>query len=164
MSSPGVNAPSKKDHEQFIFPKKKHKTPFTRSRNKSYQQATQQGTAMEEVAKVSDFVPVEAFQKSDSDQKLTTIITSLNKLHNKLDNVNSDLYREKDGIWTCLENAEESVEEILDENERLKFNLKVLQGVVQKQERQIQHLITKVEDLTARQMNDNITISGLIEK
>ena len=95
--SPG-KLPSKRDHELFTIPKKRIKTPFTRSRNKSYQQATGAGNINMEDPKVSDFISQDVFEKSDQDQKLTTIITSLNKLHNKLDNINTDLYKEKEGI------------------------------------------------------------------
>ena len=161
--------PSKKDHELFLRPKKRNKTPFTRSRNRSYQQATSGsgsgGTSgMEDPGKgkaVSDFIPQDLFDKGDQNQKLSSIITSLNKLHTKLDNINNDLYRDKEGLWPRLETVEETMESAQDSSEAVKFEVAVLKNVVSKQERQIEQLLDKVDDLTARQMSDNITISGL---
>ena len=155
------STPSKKDHELFIIPKKRIKTPFTRSRNKSYQQATG-ALAMDGDKAGADFIPQDTFEKCNNEQKLTTIITSLNKLHNKLDNINVDLYKEKDGLWPRVEVAEDSIDTVLDQNAALKFEFSIMKGVIQKQEQQIGQLMEKVNDLTARQMSDNIMISGLV--
>ena len=65
-----------------------------RTRNKSYQQAVIM-SSFEDMAKEADFIDPEAFAKSDNDAKLLTIITSLNKLHTKLDTVNNDIHKEK---------------------------------------------------------------------
>ena len=159
--------PSKKDHELFIRPKRRNKTPCTRSRNKSYQQATAGNAGMEDITKAkttktTDFITAEAFEKCDQNQKLSTIIASLNKIHNKLDCVNSDLYKEKEGVWPRLEAVEESVELALDADENIRFEMSILKNVVAKQEKQISQLLTKVDELTARQMTDNLTISGLL--
>ena len=162
MQSPGKQLPSKKDHELFTFPKKRNKTPFTRSRNKSYQKATNPEDATSKV--ISDFIAPDMFEKSDHDQKLTTIITSLNKLHNKLDSINTDLYKEKDGIWPRLETAEDSLENVADSQDSLRFEMTVMKGVIQKQEEQITTLVHKVDELTMRSMAANITISGLIQE
>ena len=162
MASLGkVLIPSKKDHEIFVFPKKKAKVPFTRSRNKSYEQAT----AMEDpTAKTStDFIALDSFKKSNQEDKLSTIMASLNKLHTKLDTVNSNLYRENDGVWCRLETAEESPETAIDNQEVLKFEMEIMKGVIHRQEGQIAEPTKKVNNLTARQMSANITILGLLE-
>ena len=44
-----------------------------------------------------------------------------------------------------------------------KFEMTIMKGVIQKQEKQINHLLKKVDDLTTRQMAVNVTISGLPE-
>ena len=157
MSSPKGTVPSKKDHESFLMPKKKSSNRITRSRNKSYQQA------MDDTGKpaVQDFIAVETFEKTNQDQKLVTIITSLNKLHTKLDTINNDLYKEKEGVWAKLESAEDNVEKVADDTEMVKFEMAILKGVVQRQEKQIEQLQNKVQDLTVRQMTNNIIISGL---
>ena len=154
--------PNRKDHELFIFPKKKNKTPFTRSRNKSYQQATQSEDSTTAAKVASDFISPEMFSKADSDQKLASILTSLNKLHSKFDTINTELYRDKDGVWPRLETAEDNLATTMDTQEMMKFEMAVMKGVIQKQEVQIGMLTKKVEDLTARSMSSNITISGLI--
>ena len=147
------------------MPKKKYKVPFTRSRNKSYQQATSAGSINpEEVSKaVSDFIAPVTMEKGDQDQKLTLIITSLNKIHTKLDNINNDLYRDKDGVWPRLESVEETLETTVDVQEQTNFQFAIMKGVMLKQEKHIAQLQQKVEELTARQMSVNVTISGILE-
>ena len=163
-ASPGkVHIPTKKDHETFVYPKRKSRIPFTRSRNKSYQQAATAGMT-EEGKAVSDFIAKESFEKISHDDKLLTIITSLNKIHTKLDNVHTDLYKDKDGLWCRLESNEDQVVTTQSDQEVMRFEMSVMKGVIQRQEKQIESLVDRVNDLTARQMAANITISGLIEE
>ena len=46
----------------------------------------------------------------------------------------------------------------------MKFEMTIMKGVIQRQERQIEQLTRKVDDLTACQMASNITISGVLEE
>ena len=61
-------------------------------------------------------------------------ITSLNKIHTKLDNVHNDLYKEKDGLWSRLETAEDNLESTVDSNEVMHFEMSIMIGVIQHQE------------------------------
>ena len=119
MSSPLKAALSKKDHETFVYPKKRQKR-LTRSRNRSYQQATmvpinEDGKGSNGKGNSSDFINRDSFDKGLNDQKLSTIMASLNKLHNKIDGINVDLYKEKEGIFSRMESAEDTLETVLDE-------------------------------------------------
>ena len=162
MSSPKPGLPSKKDHEQFIRPKRRYKSRVTRTHNKSHQQPVSTGATIEDQTKMSDFINPESVEKISQDQKLAIIITSLNKLHNKFDNIHTDLYKEKDGMWARLEGAEDQIESTCENTDNLKFELVIMKGIVDRQQKQIEHLTAKVDDLTLRQMSSNITISGLL--
>ena len=49
----------------------------------------------------------------------------------------------------------------MDESASMKFEMSVMKGVILRQEHQITSLIDKVNDLTARQMSDNVVITSI---
>ena len=131
-----------------------------RTRNKSYQQETLDSN-FEEMVKEADFINPETFSKANINEKLTTLMTSLNKLHRKFDTINDDLSKEADGIVPKLDKQREDLDTVLEETDILKFEVCILRGVVHKQEKQISSLTERVNDLVMRSMSDNIVITGL---
>ena len=111
---------------------------------------------------VSGFINPDSFTKSSIDDNLLTLVTSLNVLHQKFDNVDSDLNKDEEGLVPRFKEVEDNINDVIDENDALRFELDILKGVVHRQETQIESLIGKVNDLTARQMTDNVIISGLL--
>ena len=103
------------------------------TRKRSYQQAVLKGTLLD-MAKQVDFIDAEAFVKGTHDQKLLTIISSLNKLHVKFDGVYEDIHNEKEGINAKLNEITETVENLVTEGEQHNFEIKMLRGVVARQE------------------------------
>ena len=87
---------------------------------------------------------------------MATIINSLNKLHNKFDGINVDLYKEKEALFSRMEIVEDTIESTADDTETLKFDFAVMKGIIQKQEKDINDLKVKVLDLTVRQMSVNV--------
>ena len=133
-----------------------------RTRNKSYQQATLEGELLE-MAKQADIINPETFVKASIEEKLTTIMSSLNKLHTKINTLDVDINKE-DGISTKLDDVIDSVEKVLEESELKKFEVSVLKGTTHRQQQQVATLSDKVKELTVRSMADNITITGLIKE
>ena len=167
MSSPikGV-LPSKNDHEVFVYPRKRRRSVRVKQKSQQQNSTNMPSIAEEEPGQPKsnpDFISLETFDKTTQDQKLTTIITSLNKLHNKFDSIHNDLYKDKDGIVARIETVEDGSEAILDDQELMKFEMSIMKGVIQKQECQIDQLLKKVDDLASRQMSSNVTISGITE-
>ena len=149
-----------------------------RTRNKSYQQATllssieeieqnmsQQGAKPSGENGETGFINPDRFAKASMDDKLSTLMQSLNKLHQKLDNINDDLHSEKEGeegVFPRLKQLEEYSDTTMDNVAVLKFEVGIMHGMIYRQEQQIMDLKGKVIDLTARQMADNLTITSLI--
>ena len=96
-------------------------TCWYRTRNKSYQQATLHDEIVE-MAKEADFINPETFAKADIEEKLTTLMTSLNKLHNKFDTINDNLNKEPDGLIPKLDNQKKNLDMALEDTDCLKFS------------------------------------------
>ena len=138
----------------------------TRKQSQSHRQAVLMGS-IEEMAKQSDFIDPEAFAKSDNDDKLLTIITSLNKLHNKFDSINDELYKEsregeKEGLVQRVADATVHIGDLTIEKENQQADMLIMKGIIARQEQQIDMLNRKVNELQSRQMSDYMSITGLL--
>ena len=160
-SPPYVQDATSKD---IFTPQRVHnmETRETRRRNKSYMQATTMGT-IEEMAKQADFINPEAFNKASMDEKLLTMVTSLNKLHVKFDAMDEILHKKDEGLVPKMEALGTDVDDIAVEHDGIKFELEITKGLLHKQGLQIQQILEKLTDISARQMKDNLTITGLVE-
>ena len=169
-----------KSVQRQIIKHEAYKMSEFRTRNRSYRQAlgailedteprtTQQHnfnmSSKDKKGTSTDFVNPDQFSKATMEDKLVTLVTSLNKLHTKIDTINTDLHKEEEGFIPRFIQAEVNIEDILDENEALKFEVGILKGLAHRQQEQILNLNGRVDDLVSRQMSDNILISGLIFK
>ena len=115
--------------------------------------------------KKQDLISPDQFSKSDMDTEMLTLITSLNKLHQKIDSFTGELHSEeegKEGITPRLTQVVADASTALGESASLKFEVGILKGVVHKQQQQISMLTSKINDFTARQMNDNLIVTGIL--
>ena len=116
---------------------------------------------MSQETKETGHINPETFAKASMDDKLTTLMVSLNQLHVKLDDHKDDLHNEETGLIPRITEVEETVDTLSEESQSLKCDVTIIKGLLHKQDGQIQSLMSKICDLTARQMSDNITITGL---
>ena len=150
-----INSPGAEDSGRIL-----------RGRNKSYQQAQASGAmgSITEGEESSDFINPDSFAKSTVDDKLTIIMASLNKLHNKFDTVHDVLYEKDTGLVPRMDAAEEKIEKLEETEEYSEFNITVVKGILHRQQQQIQTLTDQVGDLQTRLMSENIMITGLLNK
>ena len=109
------------------------------------------------------FVNPEDFLKSNEETKLMTLITSMNKLHAKFDTLNEDLYKEEEGFVPRLGAVEADISDVQNENAQLRSDLKIIKGVVQRQEEKIASITDQLIELTGRSMAENLVFSGVHE-
>ena len=133
-----------------------------RTRYQSSQQKSMLMGSINDMAKNGDFINPEEFLHADADTRLLTLITSINKLHNRFDSLEQGLSGD-DGFCARLEKVEGEVEEISSRENTVISEVNMLKGIVQRQEQQISSLSHQVVDLQARLMAENLLISGLIE-
>ena len=93
---------------------------------------------------------------------MNTIVSSLNKLHTKLDGINEEISAEKVGIKAKLKVCEGEIESLIGDTESIQFEVNICKGVLHRQGDDYEHLNRKVTDINIRQMADNITISGIL--
>ena len=134
-----------------------------RGRNKSYVQATNTSSAMGTIDELSDFINPEAFAKSSIDDKLSTVIASLNKLHNKFDNIHDELHDKESGVFKQLYDVVGDVKDCLDNLLQTQAEMKIVKGILAKQEQQIASLSQQIQEITKKQMSENIVISGVFD-
>lgn len=110
-----------------------------------------------------------------------TIITSLTSLHQKLDAMNEEFSKTKNVVYGDAENNIPGLvhqvgglatnsdkllaahNELKEEHIKLKDDFKILMGVVERQNQQIENLTQKLDKQVARSMRKNIIISGVEE-
>ena len=90
-----------------------------------------------------------------TDDKLTVMIASLNKLHNKWDALEADLHEGDECLITRLTKVEEKASCNSDEVGQLQSEVRILKDLVHRQDKPISSLKDKVTDLTERQMAGN---------
>ena len=135
---------------------------------------------------VPKIVPVEKFNKQSEKEKMGQLYSVLNKVCDKLAEINTTLHNETAGVcaWitTCQTQADNNTTSIHaasklkseedktrttteklieDDIAAIKSENTVLKGLVQKQHTQIAMLNDKVAYLTMKSMENNVTISGL---
>ena len=100
--------------------------------------------------------------------KDTGLIAKVTTCQQEIHDISEVLNDESDGVLPRMRDIEETLEVIQDRLDKIEDNsievqndLVLLRGVVQVHERQITSSATKIVDLTARSMSQNIVISGL---
>ena len=136
---------------------------MTRSRHKTEYQKEVMAGSIKDLIKESDFINPDQFVKYDNDTKLLTMIASLNRLHHKFDTVCTDVYKEESGLAAKINSAKDDIIDVKEDQEGMKFEMQIMKGVIGRLEQQVKSLNQRLQDLTSRQMGDNIIISGITD-
>ena len=124
--------------------------------------------------KVVDIIKMEEFKKAEGDEKLNLLMSALSEIgrvfENKLENIQTVLTEEEDGVFPRLRDCEATVEEHKDRideleetNELLKNDVGLLKGIVQVQARQLKLMQEQIVDIKTRSMAPNVMIAGLTQ-
>ena len=116
--------------------------------------STTQTKEMEVKYKAPKPVDRETFNKKQPEEKMGSLLSTLNNLCLKVGELDIQCNHESDGLQTKCTEDNKKVAKILKEN-------KVLKGLVQRQFNQIKDLNDKVATLTAKSMDRNLIISGI---
>ena len=119
------------------------------------------------VVNMNDFIQVE------DGEKLNLLMVAINKMNTtfqyKTDQIMLSLTDEEDGVFPRLRECESDIddfctriEKLEEKNQMLKDDTKLLKGIVQVQQNQIEELAHVVSDNKSRSMKNNITIDGLL--
>ena len=157
-----TSPPYLKSKDESAVKTKKDDKMAGHTRYQSSQQKSMLMGSIQDMEKNGDFVNAEEFLKADSDTRLLALITSLNKLHNRFDNLEADISGEK-GFCARLEKVEIDLAEVNEKSVGAANDVQILKGIVHKQENQIASLTGQVVDLQARLMSENLVIVGIIE-
>ena len=114
-------------------------------------------------------INVEEFKKIPTQEdKMGTILSVLNKLCDKVTEIDININHDTNGITTRLttvttqsDQNTTSIQQNKEDVEQLKSKNTMLKGLVNKYSQQLNTLNDKVAMLTARSMNKNITITNL---
>ena len=124
---------------------------------------------------MSEDIPVismKDFQQVDMNEKLDLLMSAINKIntnfHIKLEEINTKISDEHQGLTPRLHDAEVCITELqtrmdnLEEaNAQLKDEVMIPKGLVQVNDNKVGNLDKKVIDLTARSMANNVVITGI---
>ena len=137
-----------------------------RHRNQSYQQAL---SSINEIINESDFKmelpsPIDAdeFEKSSNMDKLNKLLSMLNLLCLKTMQIDDSIINEDTDVGAKVITAQTQADTNAISVAELKYENKILKGLVQKQSKQIDSLNSKVIQLTARSMENNLIVTGII--
>ena len=141
-----------------------------RHRNQSYRQALssieeidQSEQSSMEVNILDTPAPIDAeeFENQTDQEKMGTVLSTLNLLWAKVKQIDEAIYDANSGLNVQLVTAQTQVDSNSEAVAEIKWENKVLKGLVHKQSKQIQALNEKVLYLTAKSMEKNIIITGL---
>ena len=106
-------------------------------------------------------IEIKSFEKESQQEKMGTILSTLNGLCLKLEEIDVQNNHDTDGLQVKLETVQSQADSATLGVAKLKKDNGILRGLVQRQFNQIRELNEKVAMLTARSMQNNVTISGL---
>ena len=125
-------------------------------------QAETRGSRMEVKIKSPLPVDVDDFEKGNQEKKMGTIISTLNNLCLKIAELDTQNNHETDGLQTQITTVHGQADNNSDAIAKVKKENDLLKGLVQRQYQQILDLNDKVAHLTARSMENNVTVAGLM--
>ena len=102
-------------------------------------------------------------EKGDTDKKFEMLKQAIYSLNNKFIHVHKMFNDAADGIAPRMNEEETRILALADENKLLRRELDITKGLLAKQDLEISLLRNKVTKLTAKSMENNIIIGGLIE-
>lgn len=123
----------------------------------------------------------EEYAKKSTVQKLDTVAEAINKIYDKLSNVTSAwdtkidpikvaMFDEDEGlvpqmsaVFDHMKSADERIQSLTEENLQLRDELDLLKGVVSRIASQVDSANTKIHQLVAKSMEDNLVITGILD-
>ena len=118
--------------------------------------------SLEELLNKEDLLNPETFAKADNSAKMTMIVDAINNINIKFSTVHEIINEASDGLDPRTLDCEEKIQGLTDENQQLKFELKILKGAFFKLEAENSNLRERVVSLNSHSMKNNLTIGGLI--
>lgn len=121
------------------------------------------------------------YAKKNTTQKLDVVADAINKMYNKItdlttgfdakmkpinDAIFDDQNRVLPKIETVIDHArstDDAIQQLTAENLELRDELDILKGVVDKMANQLDTANSRINQLTAKSMEDNLVISGILE-
>lgn len=158
-----------------------------RLRNHSMKEATSNPVKMSaklpELEEDDDFhlISKDDFSKKSSAQKLDTVADAINKLYEKMNQVTSSVEEKIKPMENIVLDGEEGIipkvshlienarmvdsrfVTLMEENVQLRDEVEILKGVVHKLSRQLDNTNTKVHNLVAKSMEDNLVFTGILD-
>lgn len=135
-----------------------------------------------ELEEASDLlIPKDDFSKKTQNQKLDTMADAINKMYNKMNEVTDrmekklkpieDIVTDPDqGVLPQLEglvehakSADDRIQSLAEENLQLRDELDIIKGIVHKISNQCNAANSKINQLVAKSMEDNLVISGITD-
>lgn len=122
----------------------------------------------------------EEFAKKSTQQKLDAVADAINKMYDKMNQVTKSLeekiqpmeasiYNENDGVISNIEQiaqghreTTQAIQSLMEENVQLRDELDVLKGIVHKLSNQLDTTNSKVHQLVAKSMEDNLVFTGIL--
>lgn len=168
-----------------------HTSP-RRLRNHSYKESLTANTSVKMSGKIPELedvqehivedsiIPKDDFAKKSTVQKLDAVADAINKMYDKMNQVTKTfddkfkplhlaLMDEDQGalvkINHLIENSSQSesmMKSLMEENLQLRDELDVLKGIVHKLANQLDHTNSKVNQLVAKSMEDNLIFTGIL--
>ena len=128
------------------------------------------GNLDEENLPVPEGIELKDFNKMDNKTKFSSLMTAINGLCKKLEQVDCTLYHDSDGLMSNCALMQDQLDEtttgvnILENNQHIiRSDVDTLKGIVQKHSDKLKNLNEEVVYLTAKSMEKNVTISGIKE-
>lgn len=156
--------PSKTPKKSLSQPKIRGFTRNLRSKHNS----APGSSIMPDIYEDEEFDSQEELLKEDSSMK--EIIENLNEIGKRVETIEYSLFNESSGIKVRMSKQEKQTDTmngkmlfVSKDYKSIKHDLGVVKALVHKQARQIDVMDSKVVDLTARSMANNIVITGIIE-
>ena len=117
-------------------------------------------------------INMEQFQQEDVGNKLDLLMSAINQInttfHYKFSSLQEQLIDETEGVFPRLCELEdnfaemsERIEQLEEQNAALAEDVEVLKGLIQGHDTKISHNSSKIVDLTARSMANNLVINGI---
>ena len=102
-----------------------------------------------------------SFEKSSQQEKMGSILSTLNNLCLKLEEVDTQVNHDSDGVISKITSAQTQLDGSTKEINIIVKENKILKGLVQRQFCQIRELNDRVAILSAKSMENTLTISGI---
>ena len=134
--------------------------------------STQTGTVKDPKQQEVPVINMKDFQNVDMESKLDLLMAAINKIntnfHYKFEDLKKNLTDKEDGVFPRLREVEATCDDLVSriddlesKNAALSDEVEILKGLLQVQDQKVARHESKIIDLTARSMSNNILISGI---